>query len=161
MEFGIRTAIAIDFIFLIVFISGGGRLGPLGPGPSRIENNENTATVGGDANANFDGYFLELFFKMVWTHLASSNNKTIVARPQKGTCVQGYLDVQTSGRPHVQTSGRPAFGRPDAHPPFFLTIFAAAAAATAGAQPSGRSPAKQRTPPWRRRPQKLLKIFSK
>ena len=51
-------------LFFSLFLNPGGRLGPLGPGPSRTKNNEkNKANGNGDANANFDSYFSKLFFQ--------------------------------------------------------------------------------------------------
>ena len=62
-------------LFSVFFILGGpghrGRLGPLGRGPSQNKKNEkNKANGNGNAHANFDWYFLVLFFKIVWPHLA-------------------------------------------------------------------------------------------
>ena len=71
IKIGIYIAIAIGFIFLIVFNSWGKRVGPWGPGPSRTKNKEEIKADGnGNANVNFDWYVLQLLFKLVWPHLA-------------------------------------------------------------------------------------------
>ena len=63
-------AIAIGFVFLILFILGG----PWAQGPQaaslRIKRMRNKANGNGNAHANVDWYFLVLFFKMVRPHLA-------------------------------------------------------------------------------------------
>ena len=61
-------AIAIGFVFLILFIQGGAAWGPWAQAPPRInfkKNEKKKANGNGNAHANFDWYFLVLFFKMV------------------------------------------------------------------------------------------------